>query len=126
MCTLYAHTTFIYRMMDTHSILYMFMCICSQTKVTVTRTQNTMINSMCTHSCAYTTFKTYIPFVYVHITYTPYMYMGTWCIYTNVHKLLCTACCSKIGSLTSLDAPGLHASSDVREPSSLRQAICIH
>ena len=28
----------------------------------------------------------------------------------------CTAWCSEIGSLTSLDAPELHASSDVREP----------
>ena len=35
-----------------------------------------------------------------------------------------TAWCSEIGSLTSLDAPELHASSDVREPISLHQAVC--
>ena len=34
-----------------------------------------------------------------------------------------TAWCSEIGSLTSLDAPELHASSDVREPISLHQAV---
>ena len=36
---------------------------------------------------------------------------------------LCTAWCSEIGSLTSLDAPELHAFSDVREPISLHQAV---
>ena len=35
----------------------------------------------------------------------------------------CTVWCSEIGSLTSLDAPELHASSDVREPISLHQAV---
>ena len=34
-----------------------------------------------------------------------------------------TAWCSEIGSLTSLDAPELHASIDVREPISLHQAV---
>ena len=35
----------------------------------------------------------------------------------------CTAWCSEIGSLTSLDAPELHASSDVREAILLHQAV---
>ena len=35
----------------------------------------------------------------------------------------CAAWCSEIGSLTSLDAPEFHASSDVREPISLHQAV---
>ena len=35
----------------------------------------------------------------------------------------CTAWCSEIGSLQSSDAPELHASSDVREPISLHQAV---
>ena len=35
----------------------------------------------------------------------------------------CTAWCSEIGSLRSLDAPELHAYSDVREPISLHQAV---
>ena len=34
-----------------------------------------------------------------------------------------TARCSEIGSLTSLDAPDLHVSCDVREPISLHQAV---
>ena len=34
-----------------------------------------------------------------------------------------TAWCSEIGSLWLLDAPELHASSDVREPISLHQAV---
>ena len=38
----------------------------------------------------------------------------------------CTARCSEIGSLTSLDAPGFHTSSDAREPISLHQAVCAH
>ena len=33
--------------------------------------------------------------------------------------------CSEIGSLTSLDAPELHASSNVREPISLHQAVYV-
>ena len=38
-----------------------------------------------------------------------------------------TAWCSEIGSLRSLDdAPELHASSDVREPISLHQAVYLH
>ena len=44
-------------------------------------------------------------------------------------KLTCTqhtAWCSEIGSLTSLDAPELHSSSDVREPISLHQAVDVH
>ena len=36
---------------------------------------------------------------------------------------LCTAWCSEIGSLMSLNAPGLHAFSDVGEPFSLHQAV---
>ena len=40
-----------------------------------------------------------------------------------MHKQIYTAWCSEIGSLTSLDAPELHASSDVREPISLHQAV---
>ena len=35
-----------------------------------------------------------------------------------------TAWCNEIGSLASLNAPDLHASSDVREPISLHQAVC--
>ena len=35
----------------------------------------------------------------------------------------CTAWCSEIGSLASLDAPEVHASSDAREPISLHQAV---
>ena len=35
------------------------------------------------------------------------------------------AWCSGIGSLMSLDAPGLHASSNVREPISLHQAVLV-
>ena len=35
----------------------------------------------------------------------------------------CTAWCSEIGSLWSLDAPDLHAPSDVREPISLHQTV---
>ena len=38
----------------------------------------------------------------------------------------CTAWCSEIGSLRSLDAPELHAYSDVREPISLHQAVDLH
>ena len=34
-----------------------------------------------------------------------------------------TAWCSEIGSPTSLDAPELHASNDVREPISLHQTV---
>ena len=34
-----------------------------------------------------------------------------------------TSWCSEIGSLASPDAPELHASSDVREPISLHQAV---
>ena len=41
------------------------------------------------------------------------------CSGVNTQK---TAWCSEIGSLTSLDAPELHAASDVREPISLHQA----
>ena len=37
----------------------------------------------------------------------------------------CTAWCSEIGSLMSLNAPELHASSDVREPISLHHAVLI-
>ena len=37
-----------------------------------------------------------------------------------------TAWCSEIGSLTSLDALELYASSDVRAPRSLHQAVCVH
>ena len=37
----------------------------------------------------------------------------------------CTAWCSEIGSLRSLNAPELHASGDAREPISLHQAVCI-
>ena len=37
--------------------------------------------------------------------------------------ILSTACCSEIGSLTSLNASDLHASSDVREPISLQHAL---
>ena len=36
---------------------------------------------------------------------------------------LCTAWCSEIGSLMSLNAPGLHAFSDAKEPISLHQAV---
>ena len=39
----------------------------------------------------------------------------------NMHT--CTAWCSEIGSLTSLNAPELHSSSDIREPISLHQAV---
>ena len=45
--------------------------------------------------------------------------------------IIVTAWCSEIGSLTSLDAPELHAASDVtepsdvREPSSLLQAVVV-
>ena len=35
----------------------------------------------------------------------------------------CTAWCSEMGSLTSLDVPELHASGDIREPISLHQAV---
>ena len=35
-----------------------------------------------------------------------------------------SAWCSEIGLLRSVDAPELHASSDVREPISLHQAVC--
>ena len=38
-------------------------------------------------------------------------------------RVICTAWCSEIGSLTSLDAPELHASGDVNEPISLHQAV---
>ena len=38
---------------------------------------------------------------------------------------LCTTGCSEIGSLTSLDAPEFHASSNVREPISLHQAVFV-
>ena len=42
-----------------------------------------------------------------------------------MHAQTCTACswCSEICSLTSLDARELHASSDVKEPISLHEAI---
>ena len=46
--------------------------------------------------------------------------MTTWC---GLCLLGCTAWCSEIGSLTLLDAPELHASSDVREPISLHQVV---
>ena len=38
---------------------------------------------------------------------------------------VCTAWCSEIGSLASQDAPECHASSDVGEPISLHQAVCV-
>ena len=44
---------------------------------------------------------------------------GHWCYSTNPN----TAWWSEIGHLTSLDAPELHASSDVREPISLHQTV---
>ena len=37
-----------------------------------------------------------------------------------------TGWCSEVGFLTSLHAPEFHSSSDVREPSSLHQAVRIH
>ena len=40
--------------------------------------------------------------------------------------VLCTAWCNEIGSLMLLDAPELHASSEVREPISLHQAEWSH
>ena len=45
------------------------------------------------------------------------------CSYVLFLRRKCTAWCSEIGSLASLDAPEVHASSDVREPISLHQAV---
>ena len=47
------------------------------------------------------------------------------CVCACVRACVCTARCSEIGSLASLDAPECHASSDVREPISLHQAVCV-
>ena len=51
------------------------------------------------------------------IMITPRFSLLQWCT--------CTDWCSEIGSLTSLDACNSGASSDVREPISLHQAVCI-
>ena len=47
------------------------------------------------------------------------------CVYANICRSTCTAWWSEIGSLRSLDTPELHASSDVREPISLHQAVSV-
>ena len=43
--------------------------------------------------------------------------------FANILIRASTAWCSEIGSLRSLDAPELHASSDVREPISQHQSV---
>ena len=40
-------------------------------------------------------------------------------------EAVCTVWCIEIGALTSLDAPELHASADVRKPISLHHAVCV-